>query len=100
MKQNKHIGSNFDDFLQEDGILHEVNALAIKAVVARHLQEYMQEKRVTQTDMAKRLGTSRAGLSRILDENNSSITLLTLNKAAAVLGKKIEIQLLPISQDK
>jgi antitoxin HicB len=100
MKQHKHIGSSFDDFLQEDGILHEVNALAIKTIIARHLQEYMQEEGITQTDMAKRLGTSRAGLSRILDENNSSMTLLTLNKAAAVLGKKIEIQLLPISQNK
>ncbi|MEX0849300.1 MAG: helix-turn-helix domain-containing protein [Candidatus Dependentiae bacterium] len=73
--------------------MQEVNAVAVKAVIAHHLQEYMVKEHITQTVMAKRLGTSRTGLKRLLDPTNSSITLLTLNRAADVLGKKIEINL-------
>ena len=93
MKKNKHIGSIFDSFLEEEGILEEVNAAAIKTVIAHNLQKYMTEKHVTQARMAELLGTSRSGLQRLLDPKNTSITLLTLNKAASVLGKKIEINL-------
>ncbi|MCL4361803.1 helix-turn-helix domain-containing protein [Candidatus Dependentiae bacterium] len=100
MKKNKHIGSSFDSFLEEEGILEEVNAAAIKAIIANNLQAYMQKKGITQTDMAKQLGTSRSGLQRLLDPKNTSITLLTLNKAAAVVGKKIEINLIPTSKTK
>lgn len=95
MKKNKHIGSTFESFLEEAGILEEVNAAAVKAVIARHLQDYMEQGQITQTDMARQLGTSRTGLKRLLDPENASVTLLTLNRAAAVLGRKIEIHLVP-----
>ena len=55
MKKNKHIGSSFDSFLEEAGILEEVNAAAVKAVIARHLKEYMKKKHLTQEEMAKQL---------------------------------------------
>lgn len=95
MKQNKHIGSSLESFLEEEGIFEEVNAAAVKAVIARNLQDYLKRKRLTRTDLAKQLGTSRSGLQRLLDPKNISITLLTLNRAATLLGKKIEIKLVP-----
>ena len=98
MKKNKNIGSSFENFLEQEGITAEVNAAAVKAVIARSLQEHMERKNITRTDMAEQLGTSRAGLLRLLDPNNTSITLLTLNKAASVLGKKIEINLVATGQ--
>jgi antitoxin HicB len=93
MKKNKHIGSSFDSFLEEQGILEEVNAAAIKKVIARHLKDHMKKKHLTQDQMAKQLGTSRSALKRLLDPDNYSITLLTLNKAATVIGKKLELTL-------
>lgn len=93
MKKNKHIGSNFDDFLREEGLWEEVEVAALKSVLAYLLQKEMDEKEIPHTEMAKRLGTSRSGLARLLDPKNQSITLLTLNKVASLLGKKIEIRL-------
>ena len=93
MKKNKHIGSSFEDFLQTEDILEEVNVAAIKAVIARHLKEYMTKGDITQEAMAKQLRTSRSGLQRLLDPNNYSVTLLSLNRAALVIGKKVNINL-------
>lgn len=93
MKRNKHIGSSLESFLEEEGIFEEVNAAAVKAVIARNLQNHMKKEHLTQTELARQLGTSRSGLQRLLDPKNISITLLTLNRAATLLGKKIEIKL-------
>lgn len=100
MKKNKHIGSSFDSFLEEAGILEEVNAAAVKKVIAHHLKEYMKKKHLTQDEMAKQLGTSRSGLKRLLDPKNYSVTLLSLNRAAAVIGKKIDMSLSSIAKSK
>ncbi len=93
MKKNTHIGSDFDDFLKEEGLLEEVTVTALKSVLAYLLQKEMEEHAIPHTEMAKRLGTSRSGLARLLDPKNQSVTLLTLNKVASVLGKKLEIRL-------
>ena len=93
MKNKKHIGSTFESFLEKDGIFEEVNATAVKAVLARYLKEYMEEHSITQTKMAQLLQTSRSALQRLLDPENYSVTLLTLNRAASVIGKKITINL-------
>lgn len=93
MKRKKNIGSSFEDFLVEEGIQEEVNVAAVKAVIARNLKDYMKKNAITQTDMAKKLKTSRSGLERLLDPENYSVTLLTLNRAASVLGKKVNINL-------
>lgn len=93
MKKKKHIGSSFEDFLTEENILEEINVAAIKAVIARNLKEYMKKKHVTQTEMARKLKTSRSGLQRLLDPENYSVTLLTLNRAAFLLGKKVTMNL-------
>ncbi len=89
----KHIGSKFDDFLQEEDLLEEVQAAAIKRVVAYQIAEEMKLKNLTKTEMASRMKTSRAALERLLDPNNASITLFTLERAASALGKKLKVEL-------
>jgi DNA-binding Xre family transcriptional regulator len=89
----KHIGSDFDDFLKEDGIYEQVQAVAIKRVIAYQIAEEMKKKKLSKTEMASRMKTSRAALERLLDPENASITLVTLERAASALGKKLKIQL-------
>ena len=89
----KHIGSNFDDFLKEDGIYEQVQAVAIKRVIAYQIAEEMKKKKLSKTQMASRMKTSRAALERLLDPENASITLFTLERAASALGKKLSVQL-------
>lgn len=91
--KRKNIGSSFEDFLREERIQEEVNLAAVKAVIARNLKDHMKRNAITQTDMAKQLKTSRSGLERLLDPENYSVTLLTLNRAATILGKKVTINL-------
>ena len=100
MTKNKHIGSSFESFLEEEGILEEINVAAIKAVIARNIKEYMRKMKLTQTEMAAKLKTSRSGLQRLLDPENYSVTLLTLNRAASVLGKKVNMSLVSIRESK
>lgn len=89
----KHIGSNFDDFLKEEKIYEQVQAVAIKRVIAYQIAEEMKKKNLTKTEMASRMKTSRAALERLLDPENASITLITLERAASALGKKLTVQL-------
>jgi len=89
----KHIGSKFDDFLKEENLLEQVHAAAIKRVVAYQIVEEMKLKKLTKTEMASRMKTSRAALKRLLDPDNASITLFTLERAASALGKKLKVEL-------
>ena len=89
----QHIGSNFDDFLQEEGILEEVNAVAVKRVLAWQIAQAMKEQNLTKTALAEKMHTSRASLNRLLDEEDTSLTLTTLTSAANALGKQIKIEL-------
>lgn len=90
---NKHIGSDFDDFLQEEGILAEVEATAIKRVIAYQIQQEMARHKLTKTDLAAKMKTSRASLNRLLDPNNSSVTLQTLERAALAVGKRLRVEI-------
>jgi len=92
-KISPHIGSDFDDFLEEEGILNEVEIVAAKRVIAWQIAELMKNEQISKTAMATRMQTSRAVLDRLLDPDNTGVTLKTLGKAAAVLGKKIKINL-------
>ena len=96
-KQNKnqHEGGNFDDFLREEGILEEVEAVAIKRAVAMQLADLIQAKKVKKTDLSKRMATSRASLDRLLDPENPSVTLATLSRAARALGRQVRIEFVP-----
>lgn len=91
--KNKHIGSKFDDFLREENIYEEVNAAAIKRVVAYQISQEMKRRKLTKTEMASRMKTSRAALERLLDPTNASVTLSTLERAASVLGKTLKVEL-------
>jgi len=89
----KHIGSSFDNFLKEEKIYEQVQAVAIKRVIAYQIVEEMKNKKLSKTEMANRMKTSRAALERLLDPENASITLITLERAASALGKKLTVQL-------
>jgi DNA-binding Xre family transcriptional regulator len=89
----KHIGSNFDDFLKEENLYERVQAIAIKRVIAYQIAEEMKKNKLSKTEMASRMKTSRAALERLLDPENASITLITLERAASALGKKLKVQL-------
>jgi len=89
----KNIGSNFDDFLQEESLLESSTAVALKRVIAWQIDQEMKAQKLTKTELAKRMRTSRAALNRLLDENDASLTLTTLASAAAALGKKVNLQL-------
>lgn len=91
--KNKHIGSKFDDFLREENIYEEVNVAAIKRVVAYQISQEMKRRKLTKTEMASRMKTSRAALERLLDPTNASVTLSTLERAASVLGKTLKVEL-------
>ena len=93
MKGKKHIGGLFDDFLKEEGIYEEVQATAIKRVLAWQLEEAMKEHKITKIEMARRMETSRAQLDRLLDPDNESVTLGTLARAAAIVGRKLRLEL-------
>jgi len=88
-------GSNLDDFLRDEGILEEVEATALKRVVALQLEDIIKKQRLKKTAVAQRMRTSRAALDRLLDPENTSVTLSTLNRAARALGRKISIKLQP-----
>ena len=92
-KQN--IGSDFDDFLAEEGMLEEATAVAVKRVIAWQIEQEMSAQKITKTAMAKKMRTSRASLNRLLDENDTSLTLATLAGAAAALGRRIKLELAP-----
>jgi antitoxin HicB len=91
MINNLHIGSSFDDFLEEEGILTETTAVAIKRVIAWQLQKEMEEKHLSKAAMALEMQTSRAALDRLLDPTNVSVTLKTLDRAA--LDKRLRFEL-------
>ena len=87
------IGSNFDNFLKEEGIYEQSTAAAMKKVLALQIEEGMKTQQLTKTAMAKRMHTSRAALNRLLDDSDTSLTLTTLASAASALGKSVKIEL-------
>ena len=90
-RRTDHSGSSFDGFLEREGIREEVEAVAIKRVLAWQLVRAMQEQRKTKQAMAKQLRTSRSQLDRLLDPQNVSVTLDTITRAARALGKRVII---------
>lgn len=90
--KEEHLGSNFDDFLAEEGLLAEAEALAIKRVVAFQIAQLMKEKKISKMKLAQEMQTSRAAVDRLLDPANESVTLQTLERAALALGKRLHVQ--------
>lgn len=95
----KHIGSDLDDLLAEEGLLAEVEAAALKRVAALELQDLMKRAYMSKTVLARRMGTSRAQLDRLLDpENAASLTLRTLSTAAAALDHAVTLAFRPLER--
>ena len=90
-KQN--IGSSFDSWLDEEGLREQVTAGAIKRALARQIEEAMKAEGLTKTAMASRMETSRSALDRLLDPENEAVTLATLQKAAAAVGRQVRLEL-------
>lgn len=93
MVNEKHIGSSFDDFLMEEGIYTEVTYKAVKRVLAWQISNAMKKGNISKTKMAGRMKTSRAALDRLLDPDNASVTLRTMDRAATALGKRLHFEL-------
>jgi hypothetical protein len=91
--RNKHLGSSFDDFLEEEGLRVETEAVAIKRVITYQIEMEMKRAKLTKSAMAEKMRTSRSALDRLLDPSNVSITLQTLERAALALGKNLKIKL-------
>lgn len=91
-KRFDHSGSSFDSFLEEEGIREEVEAVAIKRVLAWQLEQEMKRQQKTKQAMAKQLRTSRSQLDRLLDPRNASVTLDTMSRAARALGKRLIVR--------
>ena len=91
--KRENVGSSFDTWLHEEGLYEDVSATAIKRVVARQVEAAMHQKGLTKAEMARRMHTSRAALDRLLDPENNAVTLGTLQKAAAVVGRELRLEL-------
>lgn len=89
---NKYIGSDFDDFLEEEGLLSEVTAESLKRVIAWQIQNFLDENELKKTAFAKTLKTSRSQLDRLLDPEKTNLELKTLVSTAKAMGKHVEIR--------
>ncbi len=91
---NKHVGSNFDDFLTEEDLLADTEAVALKRVISFQLEQEMIRAGLSKTELASRMDTSRSAVDRLLDPENHAVTLRTLERAAGVLGKRLKLELI------
>ena len=99
-KTMDHSGSSFDSFLEQEGVREEVEAVAIKRVLAWQLEQAMQKQQKTKQAMARQLHTSRSQLDRLLDPRNVSVTLDTITRAARALGKRVIIRVADVKAAK
>jgi len=93
MRKNKHIGSDFDEFLAEQGELEVANAVAVKRVIAWQIEQAMQAAGVNKSALAKRMHTSRTVVDRMLDGTDTGLTLETMARAATALGFRVKVDL-------
>ncbi len=92
MSNNQYSGSNFDDFLAEEGILGEVSTKAQKRLLTLQIEDVMAETHLTKSEIAAKMNTSRSQLDRLLDPDNTSITLDSLDRLARAIGKQLKIE--------
>ncbi|MBI5970514.1 MAG: XRE family transcriptional regulator [Deltaproteobacteria bacterium] len=91
--KNKHLGSNFDAFLEEEGLRADTEAAAIKRIIAYQIGLEMKRAKLSKSALAEKMNTSRSALDRLLDPTNVSVTLQTLERAALAVGKNLKIEL-------
>jgi antitoxin HicB len=95
-KRHSRLGSNFDDFLRDEGLLEEAEAIAIKRVLALKLADLMQSQNLSKAAAAGRMKSSRRAVEQVLDPENASVSLLTLNRAARAVGRRPKVELVPV----
>jgi antitoxin HicB len=93
MVDNKHRGSTLDSFLDDEGMLGEFQARAIKEVIAWQLVEAMKERGLNKTRLAELMHTSRSQVNRMLDPNDGNVTIETLQRAAVLVGRRVQVAL-------
>jgi predicted XRE-type DNA-binding protein len=93
MTDNPHIGSSLEEFLEDEGRLEAATATAVKRVLAWQIEERMKQERITKTEMARRMRTSRSQLDRLLDPEKTTVQLNTLLEAAKALGRQLRVEL-------
>ena len=91
--KNKHLGSSFDNYLKEEGLRVDTEAVAIKRVIAYQIEMEMKRTKLSKSALAERMHTSRSALDRLLDPSNVSVTLQTLERVALALGKNLKIEM-------
>lgn len=94
MATNKHAGSGIDDLLREEGVLEVFQAQAIKEVIAWQLEQAMHDLKISKRKLADLMQTSRSQVDRILDPYDGNVTIETLQRAAAVIGRKLQLALI------
>jgi hypothetical protein len=92
-KPNKHRGSSIDHFLEAEGVLEEFQARAVKEVIAWQLDQAMKERNLSKRRLAALMRTSRTQIDRVLDPKDGNVTIETLQRAAAILGRKVQVEL-------
>ena len=93
MADNAHRGATLDSFLEEEGVLSEFQAKAIKEVIAWQLAEAMKDRKITKTALAALMKTSRTQINRVLDPSDGNVTIETLQRAAAIVGRRVQLEL-------
>ena len=91
---NKHLGSGIDDLLNEEGVLEEFQATAVKEVIAWQLEQAMKDQKISKRKLAALMHTSRSQVDRVLDPTDGNVTLETLQRAAAMVGRKVQVGLI------
>ena len=90
---NQHAGSTIDDFLHDEGVLEEFQARSIKEVIAWQIEKAMKEGKISKRRLAQMMQTSRTQVDRVLDPTDGNVTIQTLQRAAAVLGRRVQVEL-------
>lgn len=93
MADNKHRGPTLDSFLEQEGNLGEFQARAIKEVIAWQLADAMKERKLSKNRLATMMHTSRTQVDRVLDPKDGNVTIETLQRAAAVVGRRVQLEL-------
>ena len=93
VRKGRNIGTDFSEFLREEDLLEDAQAVAIKRVIAWQLGQLMKRQALTKVELARRMNTSRAALDRLLDPENPSVTLHTLHSAAKAVGGRLKVSL-------
>ncbi len=91
--KKEHIGSDFDDFLAQEGLLAECEAGALKRVIAWQITQEMKRRRISRATLAGRMKSPRTSIDRLFSDNDSAVSLQLLERAALALGRKLKIEL-------